>query len=91
MVYVRLVASTVPPGLCNHRWPAPDALGAKRLARIGIPWPEIMGPFVGSIEIICGTLVLLGLLSRLAAIPLAVTMVVAMVSTKLPILLGHGL
>lgn len=68
----------------------PDALGAGRMAKIGIPWPEIMGPLVGSVEIVCGVLVLLGLLTRLAAVPLTATMVVALVSTKLPILLGHG-
>ena len=67
-----------------------DALGVGRMAKIGIPWPDIMGPFIGSVEIICGILMLLGLLTRLAAVPLALTMVVALVSTKLPILLGHG-
>lgn len=64
----------------------PAALGAGRFVRIGIPWPEVMGPFVGSVGIICGALVLLGLLTRLAAVPLSLTMVVALLSTKLPIL-----
>jgi uncharacterized membrane protein YphA (DoxX/SURF4 family) len=68
----------------------PEALGVVRMAKIGIPWPEVMGPFVGSVEILCGALVLLGLLTRLAAVPLVLTMVVALVSTKLPILLGQG-
>jgi len=47
-----------------------------------------MGPFVGVVEIVCGTLIILGLLTRLAAIPLIV-IIVALISTKLPILLGH--
>ncbi len=68
----------------------PEALGAGRMAKIGIPWPDVMGPFVGSVEILCGALVLAGLLTRLAAVPLVLTMVVALVSTKLPILLGQG-
>jgi len=67
----------------------PDMLGAGRFANIGIPCPELMGPFVGIVEIICGTLIILGLLTRLAAIPLIVIMVVAIVSTKVPIVLGH--
>ena len=46
---------------------------------------------VGTVEIVCGTLVILGLLTRLAAIPLIVIMVVAIVSTKLPIWAGHDL
>ena len=67
----------------------PDENGVGRFARIGIPSPEIMGPFVGVIEIICGTLLILGLLTRLASIPLIVTMLTAIVSTKIPILLGY--
>lgn len=68
----------------------PDLIGAGRFAKIGIPYPEIMGPFVGAFEIGCGALVLLGLLTRLAAVPLIVTMIVAILSTKIPILLGRG-
>jgi putative oxidoreductase len=67
----------------------PDILGAGRFANIGIAYPEVMGPFVGAVETICGSLVILGLFTRLAAIPLIVIMVVAIVSTKIPILLGH--
>jgi putative oxidoreductase len=67
----------------------PDILGAGRFANIGIPYPELMGPFVGIVEIVCGTLIIVGLLTRLAAIPLIIIMIVAIVSTKVPILLGH--
>lgn len=68
----------------------PAARGAGRFAKIGIPWPEVSGPFVGGIEIVCGILLLVGLATRFAAIPLITTMVVALLSTKIPILLGHG-
>lgn len=66
-----------------------DVLGAGRFALIGIPYPDIMGPFVGVVEIVCGVLIIFGLYTRLAAIPLIIIMVVALVSTKLPILLGQ--
>ena len=68
---------------------SPEILGAGRFARIGIPYPELMGPFVGVTEILCGVLIVLGLFTRLAAIPLIVIMIVAIASTKIPILLGH--
>jgi len=45
---------------------------------------------VGVVEIVCGALVLAGLTTRLAAVPLIVNMLVAIVTTKIPILLGHG-
>lgn len=67
----------------------PEVLGAGRFAKIGIPFPEIMGPFVGVVETVCGALIILGLFTRLAALPLIIIMIVALVSTKLPILLGH--
>ncbi|MBC7171962.1 MAG: DoxX family protein [Polyangiaceae bacterium] len=67
-----------------------DAQGAGRFAKIGIPAPEAMGPFVGGVEIVFGLLVLAGLLTRLAAVPLVIDMLVAIVSTKVPILLGEG-
>ena len=68
----------------------PADLAAGRFARIGIPTPEIMGPFVGGVEVVCGALIIIGLLTRLAAIPLIVDMLVAIITTKIPILLGHG-
>lgn len=73
-----------------QKWTRPDAVGAGRFAAIGIPWPEVMGPGVGAIEVVCGALVVLGLLTRLAAAPLLGVMAVAIASTKIPILLGHG-
>ena len=68
----------------------PNDLGVGRFIKIGIPAPEVMAPFVGVVEIVGGALVILGLLTRLAAIPLIFDMCVALISTKLPILLGHG-
>ena len=47
----------------------PDELGAGRFAKIGIPAHQAMGPFVGIVDVICGALVAIGLLSRLASIP----------------------
>jgi putative oxidoreductase len=69
----------------------PAEVGAGRFVRIGIPYAEWLGPFVGGVEIVCGTLVLLGLLTRVAVVPLLGVMAVAFVTTKLPILLGQDL
>jgi putative oxidoreductase len=67
----------------------PEVLGSGRFARIGIPLPEVMGPLVGVFEVFCGALITMGLFTRLATIPLIVVMIVAIISTKVPILLGH--
>ncbi|BDU22252.1 DoxX family protein [Dyella sp. GSA-30] len=87
---IRLLVGLVvffPEGLQKLVFPA--ILGAGRFAKIGIPWPDVLGPFVGVVETTCGLLIILGLLTRLAAIPLIIVMVVAIVSTKVPMLLGH--
>ena len=69
----------------------PDILGAGRFLRIGVPYPDAMGPFVGVTEIVCGALIIAGLFTRLAAIPLIAIMILAIVSTKIPILLGQDI
>ena len=66
----------------------PGQLGVGRFVKIGIPAPQVMAPFVGWVEIVCGSLLLLGLLTRLAAIPLIIDMLVAIATTKIPILWG---
>jgi putative oxidoreductase len=50
---------------------------------LGIPYPEVLTPFVSGVEFFGGILLILGLLTRIAAAPLIVVMVVAIVSAKL--------
>ena len=89
-VLIRILVGSVflSDGIQKFLYPA--ALGAGRFAKIGIPWPDVMGPFVGVIEIVGGSLLLLGLLTRPEAIVLLINISVAIMSTKIPILLGHG-
>ena len=68
----------------------PDSLGVGRFVKIGIPSPQIMAPFVGVVEIVCGTLLLMGLITRLAAIPLLIDICVALYSTKIVTLAKNG-
>lgn len=68
----------------------PDALGVGRFAKIGIAMPQVTAPFVGVVEIVAGTLLLVGLFTRLAAILLLVDIVVAIATTKLPMLVAKG-
>ena len=65
-----------------------DALGVGRFVRIGIPSPGISAPFVGIVEIACGLLVLAGLFTRFASLLLMVNILVAIATTKIPILIG---
>jgi uncharacterized membrane protein YphA (DoxX/SURF4 family) len=68
----------------------PAALGAGRFAKIGIPAPQFFAPFVGVVEILFGTLLTIGLLTRLATIPLIIDIGVAIATTKIPMLSKAG-
>jgi putative oxidoreductase len=90
VVLIRLMVGAVFLSEGVQKFLFPDQLGAGRFTKIGIPAPEVLGPFVGTVEIICGTLVLLGLATRLAAVPLLGIMTVALATTKYPILMDKG-
>ena len=68
----------------------PAALGVGRFAKIGILYPHITAPFVGVVEIACGMLLMIGLVTRFAAIPLLIDIAVAIATTKVPMLLHQG-
>lgn len=67
-----------------------ETLGSGRFRKIGLPAPEFLGPFVGTFEITCGVLVLIGLFTRFAAIPLIIIMLVAIATTKAAVLTNEG-
>jgi uncharacterized membrane protein YphA (DoxX/SURF4 family) len=68
----------------------PAALGVGRFEKIGIPAPHLVAPFVGVVEIVCGGLLIVGLVTRLAAIPLLINITVAVATTKVPMLAKVG-
>ena len=68
----------------------PATLGVGRFAKIGIPVPQFSAPFVGIVEIVCGILVIVGLFTLLAVIPLLIDIAVAISTTKVPMLVHHG-
>ncbi len=81
-IIIRLVVGAVffSEGIQKFLFPA--MRGAGRFEKIGLPAPEFLGSFVGALEILCGVLILLGLLTRLASIPLIIIMLVALATTK---------
>ena len=68
----------------------PESLGVGRFAKIGILDPSFSAPFVGVVEILFGTLIIVGFLTRLSAVPLLIDISVAIATTKIPMLLDKG-
>jgi uncharacterized membrane protein YphA (DoxX/SURF4 family) len=91
IVLIRLLVGWVFLAEGILKFTRPDALGPGRFAKIGFPSPYAVATFVGAVEILCGALVIVGLLTRLASIALLIDISVAIISTKIPILLGQGL
>ena len=90
VILIRLIVGAVFLSEGIQKFLFPADLGVGRFVKIGVPAPEIIAPFVGVVEIVCGALIILGLLTRLAALLLFIDISVALLSTKIPILLGHG-
>ena len=59
-------------------------MGVLRFTRIGFPYPDFTAHFVGTFEIFCGFLVVAGLFTRLASIPLLIIILTAIATTKIP-------
>jgi putative oxidoreductase len=89
-ILIRIAVGTVFLSEGIQKFINPADVGAGRFAKIGLPNPEMLAPFVGSFEIVCGTLVVIGLLTRVAAIPITIVILTAISTTKIPILLDKG-
>jgi len=64
--------------------------GSGRFETIGLPYPELLGPFVGTCEIIAGMLILIGWYVKPAALVTFIIMLVAIGSTKVLVLEDKG-
>ena len=62
-------------------------MGVVRFTRIGFPHPYFTAHFVGTFEVGCGLLLLLGLWTRLVSVPLLMVIATAIATTKVPELL----
>lgn len=89
-VLIRLMVGVVFVSEGIQKFLFPATRGAGRFENIGLPFPEFLGNFVGTFEILCGILVLLGFFTRLATIPLIIIMLVAISTTKIDILVNDG-
>jgi putative oxidoreductase len=89
-ILIRLIVGAVFLSEGIQKFLFPDIRGAGRFEKIGLPAPELLGDFVGAVEITCGALILAGLLTRLAAIPTLIIMLVAFATTKSAVYLEKG-
>jgi putative oxidoreductase len=91
MILIRVIVGVVflTEGILKFVYPG--ELGTGRFAHIGLPFPHVLAPFVGAVEIAAGGALILGFYAGDAALLLLVLILTAIVTTKVPILLGHPL
>lgn len=90
VVLIRLFVGLIFVGEGLLKFLRPEALGSGRFLKAGIPAGNLLANLDGTFEIACGALILVGLLTRLAVIPMIVDMIGALLITKLPILWGDA-
>jgi putative oxidoreductase len=89
-ILIRIIVGLVFLSEGIQKYLFPELVGTGRFEKIGFSDPAFWAYFVGTFEIICSSLVLIGLFTRLAAIPLLIVMMTAFVTTKWPILIDKG-
>src|SRR5579859_1761038 len=90
MILIRVIVGVVflTEGILKFVYPG--ELGVGRFAHIGLPFPHFLAPCVGAVEIVAGGALILNVYAGDAAL-LLVVILTAIVSTKVPILIGHPL
>jgi putative oxidoreductase len=91
MILIRVIVAVVflTEGILKLVYPA--EYGSGRFAHIALIYPQVLGPLVGLVEIAAGAAVLANFFAGDAAIFLLAVILAALVTTKIPILLGHPL
>jgi putative oxidoreductase len=90
VVLIRFYVGLIFVGEGLLKFVRPEALGSGRFEKAGIPAGAFFAHLDGVTEIICGALILAGLLVRLATLPMIVDMIGALAITKLPLLWGSA-
>jgi len=90
-IFVRLVVGLIFLTEGIQKFLFPDILGPGRFMKIGFSNPEFWAYFTACFEISCSMLILIGLLTRVASVPLLIIMLTAFITTKLPILVDKGI
>jgi len=89
-IFLRLIVGLIFFSEGIQKYLVVEMLGPAFFKEIGFGHPMFWAYFTGAFEMFCGILILFGLLTRLASIPLLTIMIVAFTTTKLPLLATNG-
>ncbi len=90
IIFIRLVVSLIFISEGIQKYLFLEILGPGRFQEIGFSHAFFWAYFTGACEMIFGLMVLLGLLTRLASVPLLIIMATAFITTKIPLFVTKG-
>lgn len=90
VILIRIVVGLIFLSEGIQKYLFPDFLGTVRFEKIGFSDPAFWAYFTATFEIICSSLILIGLLTRITTFPLIIIMITAFITTKWPILIDNG-
>ncbi len=91
LIFIRLIVGLIFFSEGIQKYLVVSMLGPAYFKEIGFNHPMFWAYFTGGFEMLCGILILFGLLTRLASIPLLIIIITAFITTKLPLLAANGL
>ena len=91
MILVRVIVGVVFLTEGILKFLRPSELGVKRFAHIGLPYPHLLAPVVGAVEIAGGAALIFNFFAGDAALLLLMVILTAIFTTKVPVLTGHHL
>jgi uncharacterized membrane protein YphA (DoxX/SURF4 family) len=89
MILIRVIVGLVFLTEGILKFVLPGELGSGRFAHIGLPFPGVLAPLVAAVEIVAGGALIFGFYAGDAALLLLIVILTAIVTTKIPVLLGH--
>jgi putative oxidoreductase len=90
IILIRLMVGAVFLSEGLQKFIYPVSRGSGRFENMGFPHPEFFASSVGTLEIVCGILIIIGLMTRLSALVMFINITVAIIITKIPIAFGKS-
>lgn len=89
-IFIRLSVSFIFISEGMQKLLLPELRGAGRIRDLNIPAANFFGSFIGVTEVICGTLILAGFITRIAVVPLIFIIVSAFAIIKADVFVNEG-
>ncbi|KUJ59509.1 DoxX family protein [Flavobacteriaceae bacterium CRH] len=89
-ILMRIMVGTIFISEGIQKFMLSEIRGVGMFVKIGLPFADSLSEFVGVFEVVCGLLLVIGLFTRLASLPLLIIAITAMITTKMSFIKSEG-